>query len=302
MLLAATNMFIDAFINYLKNEKKYSLHTLRAYAGDLRSFEDFVASLAEELDVSNVDVDVVRLWVASLMEGGCAASSVCRRLSALRSFYAYMRREGDVVANPALLVRGPKRRKVLPSFIKEEEMNLLIDELSFGAGFEGVRDRTIILCFYETGIRLSELVGLNVGDVDFEQRSLRVLGKRNRQRVVPVVGELKTVLEDYIKERAAVAACDDALFVTSGGARVSASQVYRLVRRNLSRVSTVKKRSPHVLRHSFATAMLNNDAELLAVKELLGHKRLSTTEIYTHLTFEELKRFYDKAHPRAGNN
>ena len=296
-------MFIESFIEHLRSEKRYSQHTLRAYAGDLRAFERFLENLADAPDILSADIDVVRLWAASLMESGCASSSVCRKLSALRSFYSYLRREQVAELNPALSVHGPKSRRVLPAFIKEEEMNELIDEVSFGAGFDACRDRAIILCFYETGIRLSELVGLNVCDVDINSMSLKVLGKRNRERVVPFASELKGELEFYIGERAKVAQPQErALFVTSKGVRVSHSQVYRMVKKNLSKVSSVEKRSPHVLRHSFATAMLNNEAELLAVKELLGHKRLSTTEIYTHLTFEELKRFYDKAHPRAGNN
>ena len=301
--LAATNMFIDSFIGYLKNERKCSEHTLRAYAGDLRAFEAFVGSLEGAPSVLDADVDIVRLWMASLMEGGCAASSVCRKLSALRSFYVYMRREGSAALNPAVAVRGPKCRKALPVFIKEEEMNSLVDELSFGAGFDGCRDRAVIMCFYETGMRLSELVGLDVADVDMVACKLKVLGKRNKERIIPFASELKLEFENYMYARASVAQeGEPALFVNSKGERISHSQVYRLVNRRLSCVTTVKKRSPHVLRHSFATAMLNNDAELLAVKELLGHRRLATTEIYTHLTFEELKRFYDKAHPRAGNN
>lgn len=296
-------MFIDTFIGHLKNEKRYSQHTLRAYANDLRAFETFVAGLDGAPSIAEADADIVRLWVAGLMENGAAPSSVCRRLSALRSFFAFLRREGDAELNPALAVRGPKCRRVLPAFIKEEEMDELIDEISFGTGFDACRDRAVILCFYETGIRLSELVGLDVGNLDLGSMCMKVLGKRNRERVVPFVAELKGELELYMAERAKVVLPGEkALFVTSKGGRVTQSQVYRIVKKHLARVSTLEKRSPHVLRHSFATAMLNNEAELLAVKELLGHKRLSTTEIYTHLTFEELKRFYDKAHPRAGSN
>lgn len=296
-------MFIDSFIKHLKNEKNYSLHTLRAYAGDLRAFEEFLRSMEASLSILDADVDLLRAWVASLMDNGGAVSSVCRKLSSLRSFYAYMRVEGDMTDNPAQRVRGPKTSRVLPSFVKEEEMDCLIDEISFGEGFIACRDRVIMLCFYETGIRLSELVGLNVDSVDFLQGQLRVLGKRNKERVIPFVGELRGELEFYISERARVAACDErALFVTAAGIRVNQQQVYRIVNKRLSGVTSIAKKSPHVLRHSFATAMLNNDAELMAVKELLGHERLATTEIYTHLTFEELKRFYDKAHPRAGNN
>ena len=296
-------MFIDTFIGYLKNERKYSLHTLKAYAGDLRAFESFVEGLGDAPAVADADADVVRLWVASLMEAGSSAASVCRKLSALRSFYSFLRREGGSDVNPALAVRGPKCRKKLPTFVKEEEINALIDEVSFGEGFDACRDRAVMICFYETGVRLSELVGLDLGDVDLHGSRLKVLGKRNKERVIPFAQELKAELEYYIAERSAVALPEEkALFVTSRGVRITQSQVYRLVNKHLSRVTTVKKKSPHVLRHTFATAMLNNDAELLAVKELLGHQRLSTTEIYTHLTFEDLKRFYDKAHPRAGNN
>lgn len=296
-------MFIDSFIGYLRNERKYSAHTLRAYAGDLRAFEAFLHGVDVSLSVETADCDLLRSWVAGLVEGGSAASSVCRKLSSLRSFYAYMRAEGAVGESPAAAVDAPKRSKALPVFIKEEDLNRLIDELSFGEGYEACRDRMIVLCFYETGMRLSELVGLNVADVDFLASQVKVLGKRNRERIIPFAQGLRREFENYIAERAKVA--DDgeqALFLSLRGGRVSPSQVYRIVNKRLGEVTTLKKRSPHALRHSFATAMLNNNAELMAVKELLGHKRLATTEIYTHLTFEELKRFYDKAHPRAGNN
>lgn len=296
-------MFIDSFIRHLKNERNYSLHTLRAYAGDLRAFEEFLRETDSALSVVDANVDLMRSWVATLMDNGCAASSVCRKLSSLRSFYAFMRVEGEVACNPAQSIVGPKCRKALPSFIKEEEINRLIDETSFGEGFIACRDRVMIVCFYETGVRLSELVSLDVESVDMQQKQLKVLGKRNKERIIPFAGELHGELENYMAERARVTdAAERALFVTASGVRVNQQQVYRVVRKRLSAVTGVKKKSPHVLRHTFATAMLNNDAELMAVKELLGHERLATTEMYTHLTFEELKRFYDKAHPRAGNN
>lgn len=303
MILAATNMFIDSFIRHLKNERNYSLHTLRAYAKDIRAFEEFLQGVEEGLSLVDVNVDLLRLWVASLMDNGSAASSVCRKLSSLRSFYTYMCSEGEMSGNPAMSVNGPKSPGRLPAFVKAEDMDRLIDDDSFGDGFIACRDRAVILCFYETGIRLSELVGLDVASVDLRQGVLKVLGKRNRERIIPFAAELRNELEFYIAERAKVAVDGErALFVTKDGMRVNQQQVYRLVNKRLASVVGLKKKSPHVLRHSFATAMLNNDAELMAVKELLGHRRLATTEIYTHLTFEELKRFYDKAHPRAGNN
>lgn len=301
--LSATNMFIDSFIGYLKAERNYSAHTLRAYAGDLRSFERFISRMDESITFFNADVDVVRAWVAVLMDEGAAPASVCRKLSALRGFYAYHRDSDLSRSNPAAFLQGPKRRKRLPVFLKESEMNELIDEVQFGEGYVACRDRMVLLFFYETGVRLSELVGLDVDDVDFGASVVKVVGKRDKERVIPFAAELKAELERYLEERTRFAGCSSgALFLSARGGRISRSQVYRMVGGRLSRVTTVRKKSPHVLRHTFATAMLNNEAEIGAVKELLGHERLATTEIYTHLTFEELKRSYDKAHPRAGNN
>ena len=296
-------MFIDSYIGYLKVERGYSAHTLRAYAGDLRAFREYIAGVDESLSFFDVDLDIMRMWVASLMDAGASSSSVCRKLSVLRSFYSYLRSEGVLDVNPVVAMQGPKRRKKLPTFIKESEMNTLIDDVSFGDGYSACRDRIIVLLFYETGIRLSELVGLDVDDVDMETSAIKVFGKRGRERIVPFASGLKAELREYLVQRAGVA-CDGcrALLLSGKGERITHTAVYRMVRGQLAKVSSVKKKSPHVLRHSFATAMLNNDAELGAVKELLGHRRLATTEIYTHLTFEDLKRSYEKAHPRAGVN
>ena len=296
-------MFIDSFIGYIKAERNYSMHTLRAYDKDLRAFEEYLSAVDDSLTFLDVDADIIRAWVASLMDDGAAASSVNRKLSALRTFYTYLCSEGKADSNPVLELQGPKRRKHLPTFVKEEDMDKLVDGDAFGEGFAAVCNRTIVMCFYETGMRLSELIGLNVDDVDVLGGALKVYGKRSKERIVPFAKELKEALADYMHRRAAVAAPGEkALFVNIKGTRVSRSSVYRMVKTILEKVSTVHKKSPHVLRHTFATAMLNNDAELGAVKELLGHSRLATTEVYTHLTFEELKKFYKKAHPRAGNN
>ena len=284
-------MFIDSFIGFLRVEKNYSQHTLRAYANDLRSFQNFLA-----------DVDLMRAWVAGLVDDGAAPASVSRKMSTLRAFYDYLRSEGYVDYNPAVSLKNPKLRKKLPTFVKEEDMDCLLDEVAFGGGYEACRDRMIIMCFYSTGMRLSELVGLDVADVDMERSVVKVFGKRSKERIVPFGVEMKRELENYLGLRSAQRSASEALFLSRGGGRVSHSTVYRMVREKLSGVTSVNKKSPHVLRHSFATAMLNNDAELGVVKELLGHKRLATTEVYTHLTFEELKRFYKKAHPRAGSN
>lgn len=295
-------MFIDSFIGFLRVEKNYSQHTLRAYVNDLRSFQNFLAGVDGSLSFVDADVDLVRAWMAELMDAGAAPTSVSRKMSALRAFYDYLRAEGHVDYNPAVSLKNPKLRKRLPTFVKEEDMDCLLDEVAFGGGYEACRDRMIIMCFYSTGMRLSELVGLDVVDVDMERSVIKVFGKRSKERIVPFGVEMKRELESYLELRSAQRSASGALFLSRGGGRVSHSSVYRMVREKLSAVTSVNKKSPHVLRHSFATAMLNNDAELGVVKELLGHKRLATTEVYTHLTFEELKRFYKKAHPRAGSN
>ena len=296
-------MFIDSFIGYLKAERGYSACTLKAYGTDLRAFEEYLQGVDESLSLLEADDDIVRRWVSSLMDEKKAASSVGRKLSSLRAFYSYLCNEGLVAVSPVQNIPSPKRRKRLPSFVKEQEMDAILDG-AFGDDFESQRDKLIIMLFYETGVRLAELVNLDVSSVDFSNGVIKVDGKRNRQRVIPFVGELREHLLSYIMVREKVASAGETAFFVSGkGSRVSRSCVYRLVRRILSDNGVqLSKRSPHVLRHSFATAMLNNDADLGVVKELLGHRQLATTEIYTHLTFEELKDFYKKAHPRAGND
>lgn len=296
-------MFIDLFIDNLRVERKYSAHTLRSYFRDLRQFQEYIRLLDENLELRDVDSDIVRTWVVSLMEQGSFPTTVNRKMSALRSFYAFLRNEGIIKVSPMAGVHGPKCPKRLPAFVKEQEMADIVEKKDFGSGFVACRNKAIIACFYETGIRLSELVGLNVGDVDFSASVIKVLGKRNKHRLIPLMSELRSLIEEYMDVRAVVAVCDEkALFVTQKGVRINTTAVYRIVNKCLKESATVAKNSPHVLRHTFATAMLNNDAELGAVKELLGHSKLATTEIYTHLTFEELKRFYKKAHPRADNN
>lgn len=296
-------MFVDSFIGYLRVERNYSQHTLRAYAGDVRAFKDFIAAVDESLSFSAVDHDVVRLWAASLIDSGASSATVCRRLSSLRTFYDYLCREGHLEGNPLSAVQGPKRRKKLPAFVKEADMDRLLDDAPGGDGYVGCRDRMIMHLFYGTGIRLSELVGLDVGDVDMAASVIKVFGKRSRERMIPFTGELYREFEAYIAARSSFSGGPDgALFLSAKGGRISRSAVYRMVNSQLKGRCATKKCSPHVLRHSFATAMLNNGAEIGVVKELLGHKRLVTTEIYTHLTFEELKKTYEKAHPRAGIN
>jgi len=292
-------MIVDDFLNYLQYERNRSARTVKAYGDDLRSFEAFFRNLDDQLSWESVDSDVIRNWMESMMDKGNTATSIKRRLSAVRSLYRFALSRGFVEADPAHVVVGPKGKRLLPQFVREQDMDRLLDGEMWTSSFSDARARTIILTFYSTGIRLSELTGLDDSAVDLESMQLKVTGKGDKQRIVPFGDELAEQLRRYQELRdGSVKRSDDALFVTDKGQRMTSPQVRQLVKSHLSRVTTMKKRSPHVLRHSFATAMLNNEAGIESVKKLLGHSRLSTTEIYTHTTFEQLRRAYDKAHPR----
>ena len=293
-------MMINEFLNYLKFERNRSDLTIKNYGEDLRAFKEFYGNLEGCHSWKSVDSDIIRDWMESMMDKGNNATSINRRLSALRSFYRFALARKLVDKDPVHGVTGPKKGRPLPQFLKENEMDRLLDAESWTESFEDVRDRTVIMTFYETGIRLSELIGLDDSMVDFSNRQLKVTGKRNKQRVIPFGEELLATLRDYMKCRnREVILQSEAFFVTAKGQRMTSSQVREAVRKNLSKVCTLKKRTPHVLRHTFATAMLNNKAGIESVKKLLGHESLSTTEIYTHTTFEQLKREYYSAHPRA---
>ena len=293
-------MMINEFLNYLKFERNRSDLTIKNYGEDLRAFEEFYGNLEGCHSWKSVDSDIIRDWMESMMDKGNNATSINRRLSALRSFYRFALARKLVDKDPVHGVTGPKKGRPLPQFLKENEMDRLLDAESWTESFEDVRDRMVIMTFYETGIRLSELIGLDDSMVDFSNRQLKVTGKRNKQRVIPFGEELLATLRDYMKCRdKEVNRQSEALFVSAKGQRMTSSQVREAVKKNLSKVCTLKKRTPHVLRHTFATAMLNNKAGIESVKKLLGHESLSTTEIYTHTTFEQLKREYYSAHPRA---
>lgn len=285
----------------MRYERNRSERTLLSYSENLTLFENFFKALDSNLTWSTVDSDVVRLWLEDMMDKGNKASSVCCRLSAVKSFYRYALARGIVKRDPTLDVVGPKKEKPLPQFVKESQMDELLDASSWGKDYKSTLKRTILMTFYETGIRVSELVGLDDKDVDLVRQELKVTGKRDKQRIIPFGEELAEALKDYIAIRnREVERKDTALFILyNKGARVNEKWVRHMVGDELSRVCTLKKRSPHVLRHSFATAMLNHNADLESVRRLLGHVSLSTTEIYTHTTFEQLKRIYKDAHPRA---
>lgn len=291
---------VNQFLAYLSYERNRSLATVSSYRKDLEAFQKFVQAQDSTLSWADVDADLVRDWMAEMMNEGQRATSINRRLSALRSFYRFALARNLVKSDPVQGVVGPKKDKPLPQFLKEKEMDELLQEDFWTDCYEDVRDRMIIMTFYETGVRLAELMNLCDGDVDFMSGQLKVTGKRNKQRLIPFGAELSQALQHYMGVRdAQVVRHSAALFLANDGQQMTADAIRYRVKKHLSLVSTLKKRTPHVLRHTFATAMLNHKAGIESVKKLLGHESLSTTEIYTHTTFEQLKREYLNAHPRA---
>ena len=291
----------EDFLNYLRYERNRSELTVRRYEQSLRDFESYFKNRDSQLSWESVDSDVLRDWMESMMDKGDMASTVNSSLSAVRSFFRFALSRKLVDRDPSYVVKGPKKQKPLPQFVREEEMNRLLDTPQmWEEGFTGLRARTIIILFYETGMRLAELTALDDQDIDFVSHQLKVTGKRNKQRIIPFGQELEQTLRRYMALRDEQPVRDGrALIQNDKGERMSRYQVERVVNTCLSRVTTQKKRSPHVLRHSFATAMLNNGAGLESVQKLLGHESVATTEIYTHTTFEQLKKVYENAHPRA---
>lgn len=294
-------MLIDSFLEYLKSERNYSVATVENYAIDLVQFETFFESLNEGITWEKVDASVVREWEVQLLDDKkMSAASVNRKLSALRSFYRYLLMVGRGKANPMLKIVGPKNKSKLPVFVREKEMDLLFEIMDLDKSFKGVRDRLVILMFYLTGMRRAELLSLKDADVDFSLKQIKVTGKRSKQRIIPVGTELMDAVKEYVNERNnSFTVCSEFLFVSDDGLPLTVGEVTRIVKDNLAKVTTNKKRTPHVLRHSFATAMLNADADLPSIQKLLGHESLKTTEVYTHLSFEELKDAYKNAHPRS---
>lgn len=293
-------MFIEQFIHYLKFEKRFSPLTVTAYQKDLDQFLVFLA--VSESELLNVSHQQVRGWMVALMDQGYEAKTINRKISSLRSLYKFLQRNELIKINPMIQVRAPKIPKRLPVVITEQKMDSLLDGgFGFTDGFTGMRDRLIIELLYGTGIRLAELVGLKDEDVDNYEQQIRVLGKRNKQRIIPVHSSLAKLIAEYKIQKLSQNFDNKAssLIVTDSGKDVYPKFVYRIVRAVLSAVSTHDKKSPHILRHSFATSLLNRGADLNAIKELLGHSSLAATQVYTHNSVEKLKSIYKQAHPKA---
>jgi len=289
-------MLQNKFIIYLSSEKRFSEHTINSYTTDLKQFISFLSSEFGIIDeINEISFQIIRTWITSLLEKGISPRSVNRKISTLKTYFKFLIREGEIVENPMMKVIAPKSKKRLPVFIEEEQIALLLNEVQFEEGFVGQRNKLIIELFYVTGIRLSELINIKISDVDFNNQSIKVLGKRNKERIIPLLFNVVNDLNNFIKSNQQ----NKYLFTNLEGGKLYNKLVYRIVNKYIGEISSVNKKSPHILRHTFATHMLNNGADINAIKELLGHANLSATQVYTHNTIEKLKTVYKQAHPRA---
>ena len=288
-------MYINEFLDYIDSEKRFSAHTIKSYRTDLLQFFKY---LNAEFDVSNpkeIDFNLIRSWMVFNLEKGIKAVTVNRKISTLRTYFKFLMKEKNILSNPVLKISPPKSKKRLPVFIEEKKIQYLLDEIKFPNDFNGQRDKLIIELFYFTGIRLSELIELKIKSIDFINGSVKVVGKRNKERVIPLLPDLLQKIKIYIQNQNP----KNYLFTTNKFKKLYTKLVYRIVRKYIGFISSSDKKSPHILRHTFATHMLNNGADINAIKELLGHSNLSATQIYTHNTIDKLKSVYKQAHPRA---
>lgn len=293
-------MHTESFFRYLEFEKRYSTHTLLSYKNDIEQFMSFLTQF-EVTSSSQITHSLIRSWMVDLLDNDQSASTVNRKLSALRTYFRFLHREGFIQTNPVIKVQAPKKEKRLPVIIEESAIENLLDRIDYGEGFGGKRDKLIVEMFYQTGMRLSELINLKIDDVNFFSHTIKVLGKRNKERIIPITKTFGSLILDYVivKKSEGTDNKSDFLFVTNKGDQLYPKFVYNLINNCLSQVATIEKKSPHVLRHTFATHLLNKGAELNAIKELLGHASLAATQVYTHNTTERLKSIYKQAHPRA---
>jgi len=291
-------MHLTSFLKYLEFEKRYSPHTVESYRNDIQQFQDFLQKQFETNEWADVTPGMVRSWMVSLAESGRANRSINRKISALQTFVKYLMRRGFLAKNNLRKVVAPKVGKRLPVYVQESQMESLLDVMKFSEDFAGVRDRLIIELFYTTGMRRSELVALQDQDIDLEKLTVKVMGKGSKERIIPIGPDLRELILRYRKLRDEIAN-NGQCWVTESGKPIYPKLIYNIVNKYLSMVSTLEKKSPHVLRHSFATHLANEGAELNAIKELLGHANLSATQVYTHNSIEQLRKVYEAAHPKS---
>ena len=288
---------IKNFLDYLRIEKRYSVHTTISYRNDLNQFNLYLLESYSGIEFHKVEMIHVRSYMVHLLESKLAKSTVARKVSSIKSLYKFMKKEQLISSSPILLLETPKLDSRLPVFLKEEEVVNLFEEFKFEDSFSGKRDKMILYLFYQTGIRLSELIGLK--DVDVRNGELKVLGKRNKERIIPLSNNIQPLIDQYLNLKDELGFKKKYFFVTDKGNKLYEKFVYRKVNYYLSKVSSKQKKSPHILRHTFATHMLNNGADLNSIKEILGHENLSATQVYTHNTFQKLKSIHKQSHPRG---
>ena len=290
---------IETFLNYLRFERRFSNHTVIAYRNDLNQLHQFVQTDSPNTELTSLTAPEIRVWLVKLMEDGLDARSVNRKITALKTFYKFALKNNWIQINPMLKVVSPKVSKKLPVYVEADRLDLLLDKVEFPQNFEGLRDHLILELLYGTGMRRAELLDLKIEDIDFRLGQIKVTGKRNKQRIIPLFDALAEALSTYLETRQKVSSNHDFLLCDENGGALYPEKIYRIVKKYLSLVSTQSKRSPHTLRHSFATEMLNKGADLNSIKEMLGHANLSATQVYTHNSIEKLRAIYKKAHPRG---
>ena len=292
---------IQGFLDYLKFQKRYSEHTILSYQNDLSVFFHFIELKFEETSVQQINASFVRTWLASLKEQGMESKTINRKISSLKSFFKYQMKQGVLQSSPMATIVSPKQKKRLPQFVEEKDMNTLFQHVEFPDNWEGKTHRLLFELFYKTGMRRAELINLKETQIDKSNNTIKVLGKGNKERVLPAGKDLMQLIKQYTADKRKEFEQFDSvcLLVTEKGKKLYPEYVYNVVNKYLSFVTTIDKKSPHVLRHSFATHLMNNGADLNAVKELLGHSSLAATQVYTHNTIEKLKDIYKKAHPKA---
>jgi integrase/recombinase XerC len=290
---------IQSFFKYIEFEKRYSKHTLISYRNDLLQFSSYLESTYQLDNPQEANYGIIRSWILSLVEDNISPKSINRKLACLRSYYKFLLKRGDISKDPMLKIKAPKVKKSLPSFIEEESIHKLLDQVEFKNDFQGIRDKLVLEILYGTGIRLSELINLKESDVNFSERTIKVLGKGNKQRIIPLNQTLFQLIDIYRKSKKSEMGSGDYLIITDNGKKAYPMFIYRIVRNYLSIITSLEKRSPHVLRHSFATHLLNKGADLNAIKDLLGHSSLAATQVYTHNSIEKLKSIFDQAHPKS---